>query len=64
MESISINNKAIFINGELTTNPELIGCAILDFVETIENDGLAITLKNQDVFIDKVGKCIYKNDSK
>lgn len=57
---ISINNGEIFIDGKHTTNPELIGLALLDFAETIENDGLAIVLKEQDVFIESVGKCISK----
>jgi hypothetical protein len=56
---IIINNGKIFINGELTTNPELIGFALLDYAETIENDGLAIELKDSDVFINNVGKCVY-----
>ena len=55
---ISINNGAIFIDGKHTTNPELIGYALLDYAETIENDGIAITLKEQDVFVESVGKCI------
>lgn len=56
---ISINNGAIFIDGKQTTNPELIGYALLDFAETVENDGIAITLKDQDVFVESVGKCVY-----
>jgi hypothetical protein len=59
---ISINNGAIFIDGKHTTNPELIGYALLDYAETIENDGIAITLKEQDVFVESVGKCIYENE--
>ena len=59
---ISINNKAIFLNGVHVTNPELIGLALLDFAETIENDGLEIHLKDADVFIEDVGKCIYENE--
>lgn len=56
---ISINNGAIFIDGVRTTNPELIGFAILDFAETIENDGFEIVLKDADVFVESVGKCVY-----
>lgn len=59
---ISINNGAIFIDGKHTTNPELIGYALLDYAETIENDGIVITLKEQDVFVESVGKCIYENE--
>jgi hypothetical protein len=35
---ISINNGAIFIDRVHTTNPELIGYAMLDFAESVEND--------------------------
>ena len=49
---ISIKNRAIFINGVQSVNPELIGYALLDYAETIENDGTSITLKEQDVFIE------------
>jgi hypothetical protein len=59
---ISINNGVIFINGEQTTNPELIGYAMLDFAETVENDGITITLKDQDVFVESVGKCVYEDE--
>lgn len=59
---ISINNGAIFIDGKHTTNPELIGYALLDFAETVENDGIAITLKDQDVFVENVGKCVYEDE--
>ena len=58
---ISINNGAIFLDGVHITNPELIGLAMLDFAETTENDGLAIYLKDEDVFIEDVGKCIHEN---
>lgn len=56
---ISFNNGSIFIDGVKATNPELIGYAMLDFAETLENDGLSITLKEADVFVENVGKCIY-----
>lgn len=56
---ISINNGAIFIDGVHVTNPELIGFAMLDFAETLENDGMAIMLKEADVFVENVGKCVY-----
>ena len=49
---IEIINGEILIDGKATNNPELIGLAMLDFAETIENYGLAITLKEQDVFIE------------
>lgn len=58
---ISINNGAIFIDGIHVTNPELIGFAMLDFAETTENDGFAILLKNADVFVESVGKCVYED---
>lgn len=52
--TISINNGKIYINGELSTDAELIGYALLDFSETLEDDGLAIELKEGDVFINEV----------
>jgi hypothetical protein len=56
---IGLNNGAIFIDGKHCTNPELIGLALLDFAETLENDGIAISLKESDVFVENVGKCVY-----
>jgi len=35
---IEIQNGKVFINGEQTTNPELIGYAVLDAAESIGND--------------------------
>jgi hypothetical protein len=49
---IEILNGEIYINGKKTTNPELIGQAVLDFAESQENDNIKITLKEADVFID------------
>jgi hypothetical protein len=56
MQSIVIEQGRIFIEGKHTTNPELIGLAMLDFAETIDNDGLSITLKDQDIFIENIEK--------
>lgn len=49
---IEIIKGNIFINGVVTTNPELIGLALLDFAETTAEDILFITLKDSDVFVD------------
>lgn len=56
---IEIINGKIFIDGKESVDPVLIGYALLDFAETIENDGLKIELKEMDVFVSNVGKCIY-----
>lgn len=56
---IEIVNGMILIDGKITTNAELIGLTLLDFAELLENDGLVITLKDADVFVKNVGKCIY-----
>lgn len=49
---ISISNGVIYVDDIETTDPELIGYAMLDFAETTQDDTLAITLKDSDVFID------------
>jgi hypothetical protein len=51
---IEIVNGSVFVNGKETVDPSLIGFAVLDFAETQENDGMAIILKDQDVFIESV----------
>ncbi len=56
---IEIINGCVFIEGKQTINPELIGYAMLDFAETLENDGIAIILKKEDVFIENVGQYIH-----
>lgn len=43
---ISINNGFVFIDGKQTTNPELIGYAMLDFAETLENDDIKIDVSH------------------
>lgn len=60
MESpiIEIVNGRIFVEGKESVDPTLIGYALIDFAETTENDGLAITLKESDVFVENVGKCV------
>jgi len=45
----------ILIDNVMATNPEYIGLALLDFAETLENDGKAIVLKDADVFVENVG---------
>lgn len=37
MTTVEIKNGKVFINGEETTNPELIGYAILDVAEQSQN---------------------------
>jgi ribosomal protein S19 len=51
---LSIINGQVFVNGKLTTDPELIGYALLDFAETCDNDNISITLKDADVFVEKI----------
>jgi hypothetical protein len=51
---IEIVNGRIFINGKETIDPVLIGYAMIDFVESMENDFLKVTLKDQDVFVEKL----------
>lgn len=47
---ISIKNGIISINSTPTTNPELIGLAMLDFAEATENEPFETVLKEKDVF--------------
>jgi hypothetical protein len=56
---ITLINGMIFIDNVIATNPEYIGLALQDFAETLENDGKTIILKDADVFVENVGKCIY-----
>jgi len=56
---ITLHNGMIFIDNVIATNPEYIGLALLDYAETLENDGKAIILKDADVFVENASKCIY-----
>lgn len=53
---IEIINGRIFIDGKESVDPVQIGYALLDFAQTIEDDGLSITLKNADVFVENIDK--------
>ncbi|MBY0486526.1 MAG: hypothetical protein K2P85_04970 [Flavobacteriaceae bacterium] len=53
---IEIINGRIFIDGKESVDPVQIGYALLEFVQTIEDDGLSITLKNADVFVENIDK--------
>lgn len=48
---IEIVNGRVFVEGKETIDPTLIGYAILDFAENMQNDGMKIVLKDDDVFI-------------
>ena len=54
MEGISIINGKVFVEGQETTDAEFIGYAILDFAQSLEDDGLVIELKEQDVFVENI----------
>jgi hypothetical protein len=49
---ITIDNGLIYVNGEQTTDANLIGLAMLDFAEQTQGDNHSITLADGDVFID------------
>jgi len=51
---IEIVNGRVFVEGVETTDPVLIGYAIIDFAETQEKDSMKIVLKEQDVFIESL----------
>lgn len=57
MEGISIINGKVFIDKVETTDPELIGYALLDFAQSLEDDALVIELKHEDVFVNNSKKC-------
>ena len=48
---IEIVNGRVFIDGNETVDPTLIGYAILDYAESMEDDSFKLTLKDQDVFV-------------
>ena len=47
---IEIVNGRVFIDGKETTDATFIGCAMLDFAEAMEHDGMKIVLTEDDVF--------------
>lgn len=49
--NIKIINGQVLVNDQPTKDAELIGYALLDFAESIEEDPMAIELKDQDIFI-------------
>jgi len=51
---IEISNNKIIVDGVETTDPALIGYAILDFAERQEKDGMKIVLKDDDVFVESL----------
>ncbi len=51
---IEIGNGKVFIDGKETTDATHIGCAILDFAENMEHDGMKIILKDEDVFTESL----------
>ena len=56
MEGISIINGKVFINGQESNDAEFIGYAILDFAQSLEDDGIVIELKDEDVFVNNSKK--------
>lgn len=46
-QMISIIKGKVFIDGVQTTNPELIGYALLDFIEEFEIKDFQLTLKEK-----------------
>ena len=56
MEGISIINGKVFVEGQETTDAEFIGYALLDFAQSLEDDGLVIELKDEDVFVKPIQK--------
>lgn len=48
---VAIVNGKIYIDGNLCTDAELIGYALLDFAEQTAKDKMKIVLKEGDVFV-------------
>ena len=51
---LEIVNGCVFVDGKETVDPTLIGYAILDFAENMQNDGMKIVLKDDDVFVESL----------
>lgn len=49
---IEIVNGKIYVQGIETTDATFIGCAMLDFAEAMEHDGMKIVLTEDDVFVE------------
>lgn len=59
---ILINNNGVFIDGNHTTNPVLIGYAVLDYAESIKELEKENELKLQDE-LSELGKRIYETQN-
>ncbi len=53
---LEIVNGRIFFNGIETTDPELIGYAMLDFAESTQGDMYSMQLKESDVFVQYISQ--------
>lgn len=51
---IEISKGKIYIEGIETTDVTLIGCSMLDYAESAENDKFKVILKEEDVFIEPI----------
>lgn len=51
---IEIINGKILVDGKETTDATFIGCALMDFAESMEHDGIRVILKDQDVFTESI----------
>jgi len=49
---IEIVNGKILLDSIETTDATFIGCALLDFAEAMEHDGMKIILTEDDVFVE------------
>ncbi len=51
---IEIINGKIKVDGVETSDATFIGCALMDFAESMENDGIVVILRDQDVFTESI----------
>lgn len=47
---IEIEKGRVFVDDKETVDPVLIGYAVLDYAESLENDGKKIVFKEEDLF--------------
>jgi hypothetical protein len=54
---IEIVNGKIYIDKSETTDPELIGLALIDFAESVKNYKVKVIFKDERIFSQPIKKC-------
>lgn len=58
---IEIVNGKIYVDNKETTNPELIGLALIDFAESVKNYKVKVIFKDERIFTQPIKKCKHEN---